>query len=356
MNKKTFKAGADEFICDPEGALAINSWKTIHRATNVKDDLLYIFTAHLEFLIPDDVTRNRFLDWLAHIEQMPGELPQTAWLHIATKTGLGRNWLMSVLVRVWAGYVAANFNLVGTLNSGFNGGLSRKIIAGVDEIREGGKEQWAHAERLKSLLNEEFRYVNPKYGRTSIEFNACRWLIFSNHLSALPLASTDRRMEVVVNESNPESVNYYKQLYGALNNKDFITSIAQFFRDRDISSFNPGAHAVWSPDKLQAAETSKSHIQQMTELVAKYWPEDLINTQSLLDIFNHESDGFPVKVMSMAMRRSLEETGIKRLETRFPAPEKKQYIFVIRNHKKWENAAIEKTCPRIFLVVKRAET
>ena len=347
VNKKTFRAGAGEFISDPEGVLSINTWKSFNRTHEVDEDLLNIFTDHMEFLIPDNVTRNRFIDWLSHIEQMPGELPQTAWLHIATKTGMGRNWLMSVLVRIWAGYVAANFNLVGTLNSGFNGGLSRKILAGVDEIREGGKGQWAHAERLKSLLNEEFRHINPKYGRTSLEFNACRWLIFSNHLSALPLTSTDRRIEVVVNENSPEPESYYLRLYGALKNKNFIPAVASYLCDRDIAAFNPGAHAIWTPDKLQAAETSKSHIQQMTELIVERWPEDLINTQALLDILNYESDDFTVKVMSMAVRRSLEEYGIKRHETRFAAPDKKQYIFIIRNHKKWADAELIKNVSRI---------
>ena len=103
VNKKTFKAGAKEFVCDPEGAMSINTWKAFNRTHEVKEDLLNIFTDHMEFLIPDDVARNRFINWLAHIEQMPGELPQTTWLHIATKTGMGRNWLMSVLVRVWTG-------------------------------------------------------------------------------------------------------------------------------------------------------------------------------------------------------------------------------------------------------------
>ena len=250
--------------------------------------------------------------------------------------------------------MAANFNLVSTLTSGFNGGLSRKILAGVDEIREGGKDQWAHAERLKSLLNEEFRYVNPKYGRTSLEFNARRWLIFSNHLSALPLSSTDRRIEVVVNESNPEPESYYLRLYSALKDKDFISTVARYLRDRDITAFNPGAHAVWSPDKKIAAETSKSHLTQMAELIVAHWPEDLINTQALLDILNYEPGEYPIEGMSTAIRRSLENAGIKRYWTRIYAPEKRQHVYIVRNHKKWEKAKIEKNVSKDIFCCEKA--
>ena len=88
------------------------------------------------YLFGDDATR--FLDWLAHIEQRPGELPHHGWLHISPEHGTGRNWLASVIARLWKGYVAPNFDLSGMLRTGFNGALSRKLIAIVDEIREGG--------------------------------------------------------------------------------------------------------------------------------------------------------------------------------------------------------------------------
>jgi hypothetical protein len=183
---RTFKAGGPLMLNDPQGRRALNSWKPFDRTTTVNDTTAAgLFLDHITYLFGADA--GRFLDWLAHIEQNPGELPHTSWLHIAKNFGMGRNWLASVLTRVWAGSVAANLDLVGVMSSGFNGQLSRKVLAIVDEIREGGRDsQWEHSEKLKSIITEEHRLVNPKYGRQSVEFNACRWLMFSQHLSAIP--------------------------------------------------------------------------------------------------------------------------------------------------------------------------
>ena len=334
-NGKTFKAGASEFVFNPAGIPCINTWKALYRSDVIDNQYLPVFLDHMEFLIPDESIRNRFLDWLAHIEQMPGELPHTAWLHIATSTGMGRNWLTSVLSRVWSGYVAANYNLIGTLGSGFNGGLSEKLLANVDELHEGGVGQWQHAERFKSLLTEEFKTINPKYGRASIEFNACRWLAYSNHLSALPIASNDRRIEVVVNEGSPQSESYYKRLYGVLKKRSFIDSVANFLKVRDISLFNPGAHAAWSDDKHAVVNTSKSGMTEIAELTIKHWPEDLISAQALLDILNSEKDGYPSLRMNPQMNKTLEELGIKRADIRRDIGGRKQAIYILRNRNNW---------------------
>ena len=52
-------------------------------------------------------------------------------------------------------------------------------------VRSGsGSRGWEHSEKLKGLITEEHRVINPKFGRQSVEYNACRWVLLSNHLSA----------------------------------------------------------------------------------------------------------------------------------------------------------------------------
>src|SRR5690606_35796615 len=129
----------------------------------------------------------------------------------------------SVLARVWAGSVAANVDLVQMFKSSFNEQLSRKVLAVVDEIREGGRDsQWEHSEKLKSTITEEVRRINPKYGHVSMEFNACRWLLFSNHLSAIPLENGDRRIEVVATDAQPKDPAYCTRLYHALESREYV--------------------------------------------------------------------------------------------------------------------------------------
>lgn len=340
--KRTFKAGASEFINDPNGQPSINTWKDFQREDETSGKLS-LFLNHIEFLIPDKPVRERFLNWLAHIEQVPSVLPHTAWLHIAPSTGMGRNWLASVLTRIWAGRVASNFNLVGTLNSDFNGRLSGKLLAIVDEIREGGNEQWKHSEKMKSLITEEVRTINPKYGRTSTEFNSCRWMVFSNHLSAMPLQKSDRRIEVVVNSSEPQSEEYYRDLYETLDDEAFINSVAMFLKNRDISEFNAGAHAIWSGDKLKAAKANKSDVTEVLELLIEYWSADLITTSVLLEVLNYDETHQGYERVTPALKRCLEDLGIVRLERRVQIGGKKQYLYCLRNSDEWLMASTEES-------------
>lgn len=339
---RTFKADGGLLLADPSGRRALNTWKPFDRSLIVTDlnaAGIGLFLDHIAFLFPDAKDANRFLDWLAHIEQRPGELPSTGWLHIARHFGMGRNWLASVLARVWAGSVAANLDLVALLKSGFSGQLSRKVLAVVDEIREGGREtQWEHAERLKSVITEEHRLINPKYGRQSVEFNACRWLMFSNHLSAIPMEDGDRRFEVVSIDAKPRSVDYYERLFAALNKPEFIAAVAGYLGQRDITGFKPGAHAVKTEAKVAATRANQSVMWGWCELMVQHWPQDVITTGHIyrvLEDYKYENDGS----LSPAHRRTLEHFGVASYGVVRPGKNCPSVrVSILRNHGRWLKA------------------
>jgi hypothetical protein len=337
---RTFKAGAGEFVLDPEQRQCINSWQPIVRDEDdvIDEELLSVFLDHIKFLFPERGVRERFLDWIAHIEQKPGELPHTAWLHISAKTGLGRNWVASVLARTWRGQVSPNFNLISTLNTGFNDRLSGKILAIVDEIREGGGAgQWKHAETLKSMITEEHRAINPKCARMRVEFNACRFLMFSNHLSAIPINTNDRRIEVVTLDVPCRGRSYYKALYAALDDPRFIKSVAKWLGERDLRAFNPGAHAVWSEDKCDAAGASKSEYNEIAERIVQLWPNDLITATALQEcLFEGALDGS--SQLTGAPRHALEEAGIIKAQWRVNSGGLRATYYVLRNKEKWRKS------------------
>lgn len=335
---RTFKAGGAPVLNDPNGRLALNTWRPFDRTANVQDAEaagLDLFLKHVDLLFGKDAPR--FLDWLAHIEQRPGELPHTAWLHIAKHFGLGRNWMESVLARVWAGAVAANLDLVSVLKKdGYNGRLSCKVLAVVDEIREGGRDaQWEHSEKMKSIITEETRQINPKYGRQSVEFNACRWLMFSNHLSAIPLEDGDRRIEVVYTEARPREADYYARLYAVLDDPLFIAAVAKFLGERDISAFNPGAHAVNSESKKAATKASQTPMAAWCEMLVDHWPSDLIMSQHLFDILARDGAG---SSLNAAHRRTMEQYGVEALGKPLKVEGKPVRVCIVRNKEQWKQA------------------
>lgn len=308
VSTRTFWAGEGPITTAPDGQSALNSWRGFRNFDPPKDwaDQTTPFVEHVEYLFGADA--HRFLDWLAHIAQKPGQLPSTAWLHIAKRTGTGRNWLASLLGRVFQGYTALAYPLGLSLQNGFNGALSGKILAVVDEINEGNSHRrYQVKEDLKQLVTETERLVNPKCERQFVEHNACRWLIFSNSPAALPLDDEDRRFNVVQFEGEPRDADHYSRLYHLLDDTGFIASIMQFFRFRDLSDFNPGARAPMTAAKAALLDRTRSEDEQLLRDVVDKWPVDIVTSDEL-----HERLG-ENRVRGAALRHALERANIRKV-------------------------------------------
>jgi hypothetical protein len=330
----TFRPSAKRFTEDPDGKAAANTWRPIERTGLTGDASLFV--SHAEYLFGVDT--GRFLDWLAHLEQRPGELPHTAWVHISPYQGTGRNWLASVLCRLWKGYVNPSFDLSGTLSGGFNGSLSQKLLAISDEINEGGSNKpWEVAERLKGLVTEEHRHINPKYGHQRMEYNACRFLIFSNHTTALPLTERDRRFNVVRNDAAPQSTEYYTRLYWALRDPSFIASVGTYLAKRDISAFNPGAHAVMNDAKREMVEACRSSADESIADLVQYHPSDIISNRALGPILTGDPNG----KLQAAHRHVLARAGVQAYGPPVKTSSGSVRVSILRNYDRWKKSSQE---------------
>lgn len=339
---RTFHAGADVICTDPDGKRAVNTWRPIKRWA--AESSIALFLEHIEYLFADVTERNAFLDWLAHLEQKPGELPHYGWLHVARHTGCGRNWLASVLARVWRGHVAPNVDLPALLDSNYNGSLSGRVLAIVDEVQEGaGENSYRHINKLRSLVNAEYRDINPKFGRQYREHNACRWLVFSNHENALPIDDHDRRWRVIMHREAPRSPDAYNRLYEALDDPEFINAVAMFLAMRDISHFNPGERPPMNQAKLSVIGAAKSFTQQLAEEIVAHWPADIITNSDIAFIL---SEGATTNITAL-MRRALETLDCISICRQIKIEGKGQRTWIIRNHANWQSqdiAAIKAEC------------
>ncbi|TGV22344.1 DUF5906 domain-containing protein [Mesorhizobium sp. M4B.F.Ca.ET.143.01.1.1] len=215
---------------------------------------------HLAYLVPIKAERVRFEQWLAHIVQRPEVLPHTGYLMFTEQTGIGRNWLSSVLVRVLRGYVAAGLDIREVLDGNYNGRLMQKLLAVVDEAKAGMQDgkRFERSETLKSIINQASRRINVKHGLETVEHNCMRWLFFSNHADALPFENNDRRIIVIANPTDRATPEHYTWLYGMIEYPEFIASVRHHLATLDICEFNPGEHAPLNAAKLQALDEMKS--------------------------------------------------------------------------------------------------
>jgi len=285
----TFSPGTPVFTRNPSGGTAVNTWRPILRSGQTYEEAWgksKMFWDHIKFLFKDRT--NEFIDWLAHIEQYPGELPHTSWLHIAPQEGMGRSTLGNILYRVWRPYVTPDIDLSKLLDSKFNTSIVSKVLCVVGEVKEGGRGQWNHKQKFKTLITEEVREVNTKFIKPYEEFNCLRWLLFSNHENALPLDDTDRRVEVIINRGKPKSGTYYIELNKYKKSAEFIDAIGCVLKMRNLDHFDLSKRALASADKATLIETGKDLTDYLVECVFEYWPYDVITAAALFGILTGE--------------------------------------------------------------------
>lgn len=281
-----YAIGRGRFLRTPQGDSAVNLWTPMKRI-RVESDIS-LFHQHIAFLLPNADDRERFLDWLAHCEQKPQELPHHGWLMWTEAFGIGRNWVASVLTRVWSGEVAPSLDLVALLSGSFNNAISCKRMAVVDEIHIGTNSSlFTMAARLRQLMTEEIRIINPKYGKLTAEFNTTRWLVFSNHDDALPIPEDDRRFEVVKNPSEVQSESYYARLYAALDDPDFIAGIAHFLSTRNINNYDPGKRPRMTDAKRHVIESSTPQLDKDARDTLIQWKANGIKLFCSNDLIKH---------------------------------------------------------------------
>ena len=327
----TWAPGEPEFCRAPErlaaGDAAYNLWSppTMLPARDNWQDWANPFLQHVAYLVPLEAERERFLRWLAHIFQKPGELPHTCYLMIATETGIGRGTLASILTRCLRGYVAANMS-VDALFGGYNGRISQKLLATVDEVREGNSSnRYTKAEALKSKITEETRALNPKYGAQSVEKNCCRWLMFSNHMDALPFENNDRRIIVIENPSLRAGPEWYGHLHELMNNSAFIGSVQHYMMTMDLAGFNPHEPAPLNDAKRKALGAIASDAAQACLDFMTQWPGDLATVSDLRDFMGDDAP-----TTSRAMSHEIERAGMATAKRRVRIMGRMQTALIVR--------------------------
>lgn len=347
-----FYPGEGEFCTSVQGERALNLWRP--RPNSPPPDWrerCKLFMDHVAFLVPEPDERERFLNWLAHIEQKPGVLPHAHYLMIATRQGAGRNALASILASVWRGSVALDFDLKGWLTSGFNGHLSRKLLAVVDEINEGGVvDRWDNSQKLKSMVTVRERLLNEKYGLQWYERNNVRWLLFSNHETALPLNDDDRRWNVIRNPGPKADPDYYTALYTAVDDPSFIASVRECLRTRNIEGYNPSEPPPMNEAKQAVIEAGMTTADERVKELAASHPCDLILADDFyFQVFADYPDNTSEARRNWGVLTAIcDKLKIERMIGKKSLPDRlgkrrQQTVWILRNSANWKNADLPST-------------
>lgn len=180
------------------------------------------------------------LNWLAHMVQKPGEIPEVA-IVFKSIPGVGKNLFFSKFGKAILGaqYYMETANLddlMGTFPSHFY-----KILVAIDECN--GKETFLANDRLKSLITSPMITKNEKNVKAFNVNHAGRYVFFSNNDTPIKIELNDRRFVVFEclgdNANNRE---YFNALLTEMNDPVIMRQFYDFLMTRDITKWDPVHH------------------------------------------------------------------------------------------------------------------
>jgi hypothetical protein len=143
---------------------------------------------------------------------------------------------------------------------------------------------------------------------------------------------------VVLKNDKPMPSEYYSHLYSLLDSPGFIDAVALTLQRRDLSSFNPGAHALKSDARERVVRSAMSELDVTAQAIVDNWPSDVISNGDLLECFNAASTTTSgVNETTGPMRSALMKFGAVRAKP-FKSHGYKVRGWVLRNANQWETA------------------
>lgn len=252
----------DDPVVNVEGVDIINTWpgwKCEPKPGDIKPfiELLdYLFEGEPELL-------RWFWQWLAYPLQNPGEKCLNAVLLHSTYQGVGKSFVGYIMGEIYGD----NFNVVSLdeLQSAFNDWVVFKQFILGEEIT--GNNSRREADRLKNMFTREKLNVNIKFQPGYVLSDCANYLLTSNHIDALFLESSDRRVAVHEITAKKKSDAFYKRVDRWRNSKAGPAALFDYLLNVDVSGFNPKSAPPPTAAKVAMIDASKSALDLFAEEV-----------------------------------------------------------------------------------------
>ena len=182
-----------------------------HSDTDGETDTFYEFIAHL---VPDPVSADILLDWIAHKVVHPGDRMH-GMLMVTPAFGTGRGTLVQIFHALFGSHYVNEVELSDLVGTGgqaqFNAYLADSLVVTISEALEEREDRskWSSRhiayERLKVVCDPVpgKMHIRRKYGQNSSERVFASLFISSNHTDALAIEPGDRRLIVLDNTETP---------------------------------------------------------------------------------------------------------------------------------------------------------
>lgn len=315
----------------------------------------------LEHLVPDEAERRWHTQWLAHKLRFP-HIPGPAVIMVARQFGTGRG-TYGVLVGKLFGprYVRTMpFTMVAgsSYQSQYTDWGASTLVAIVNESSDTGspsgsmfaakRNTYEHLKELVEPRPAEKQFVSKQAHFTAMSFTS--YLIFTNHVDAIPIPEDDRRFAVLSNgeKGTPE---FWVRVNAWMEDEANVAAFAQWLGTVDLTGYSPYLAPAMTRAKSDMVEASRTDIDRgMTVVMANLAGEAFVPDQVIAGMRQAASLyglDYPEKWPAIAKRELVSRcyrVGVKNGQNWHPLIDGKRHSVYVRSSalvRKWTDAAAD---------------
>lgn len=198
-------------------------------------DIVKPYVEHIKYICGSDDIANYLLDWFAHIIQKPYIKTKVAVVLFSTTEGVGKNIISDIFEAIIKGYSAKISSTEG-LVSKFNADMMAKLFVVGDEINGRASDV---ANELKDIITRNIEVIEMK-GRDKFQMDDYKnYFLTTNNENVFKVSNSDRRFMFIEAPDVKKSREYYANLFSYLDSPCKLKHIYNYFKTRNISSFEP---------------------------------------------------------------------------------------------------------------------
>lgn len=243
---------------------AINTWQPTTLERLEGDVSLWMNL--VEHLFPDQVQRDRILDWMSFIVQYP-HIKVNYALIVGGAERIGKDSIFQPLIHS-VGLNNSNDIKAQMLDEKYDDCFMGIKLAVIQEIRKAG---WKDAEnvenKLKVYLADPPLYLTlRRLGAPNVkQINLIQVLAFTNYREALHLSSEGDRYCCEWSDAKKLSPQYYADVYSWYEKDQGYEKVFDYLMTRDVSEFNPKGSAPWTAWRDEMRSAGKSDLDYQVE-------------------------------------------------------------------------------------------
>ena len=282
----TYKPAEAKRFVHVEKKLMINVYEEHDLKPDPKADT-DLWDALVKHVIPHDIHRNQFLDWIAYIVQNKGKKVRYGTIMQSDEFQLGKGSMYDVVRDILGRVNAKKIELDQALDKG-KGYLVNSIIVLIDEAKSSGK--WEEKQRLintlKTILTEGSVGIRQLYKEYAEQDTCTNYWINTNHRDAFALPPNEVRYWVYFSEAKRND-KLLKDYHNARYNYNLAGGVYAQLLDRNVSKFDPLGIAPHTPYRDMMTKLAdkpvNDYVRDNFEQGVFPFDRDLLTTVELLD-------------------------------------------------------------------------